>query len=603
MSGQGSPKASAAKAKSAQVRRYSSIAHQYARDVVSGKVLACKWIRLAGKRSLDDLAQERDVKFPYRFDSKKAADACRFIELLPHVKGKWMRGTNGRPQRMVLEPSQVWEVASIFGWVEKATGLRRFRRAYIKKPRKNGKSPEAAGIGLKMFAADNEPGAEVYCGATTEKQAWEVFRPAKLMAMKTPELQQYFGVVVNAKSLVIEEDYSRFEPIIGKPGDGAGPSCSITDEFHEHLTPDLLDTMETGMAAREQPLSLIITTAGSFIEGPCHQVEKEAKQVLEKLIENDQFFIAIYGIDEEPYEWNGEKIPADDWTSDLALRKANPLFDVSVSAQFLRAAQKQAIQHAYQQNTFKTKHLNIWVGARAAWMNMVAWRKCEDRTLRLEDFLGRDCIEGEDLATRIDLASRCKVFVREENGLRHYYAFSRNYVPLDRAMDGYHQHYQKWLYESEQMPDLAKYFIGHPGPEIQLSLIQREIEEDLRRFNYVCIAFDPWSAQQMQQVLAGHVAEDAVITVPQTTQYLSAAMKEVEAAVFAGRFHHDGNPVFTWAISNVIVKPDGNDEIFPRKEQNGISKIDPASALFNAMNRAMVGEVRRPFTRPMIGLL
>lgn len=266
--------------------------------------------------------------------------------------------------------------------------------------------------------------------------------------------------------------------------------------------------------------------------------------------------------------------------TDAGIFKANPNAGVSVSLEFLRAAQKDAVQNAHKQNTCKTKHFNVWVNARTAWMNMEAWRKAGDVALRLEDFQGEPCYEGEDLAAKIDLTSRCKVFVREIDGARHYFAFSRSYVPLDRAMDGKHQHYEKWVHEN--------WLIGHEGPEIRLPLIQKEIEEDLERFDFRALAFDPWSALQMQQDLATKTADGIVISVPQTVQYLSPAMKELEAAVMAGRFHHDGNPVLSWAMSNVVCKEDANENIFPRKEQNGINKIDPASALFNAINRAMV---------------
>lgn len=537
--------------------------------MVAGQVVACKWIRLACKRHLDDLGRERLAEYPYRFDKKKAAKVCRFIELLPHVKGQWARPMAGTSNRIHLEPWQIFKTAAIFGWVEKRTGFRRFRRVYECVARKNAKSTWAAAVGLYMFAADGEYGAEVYSGATTEKQAWEVFRPAWLMAQKTPELQQYFGVVVNAKTLIIEDDYSRFEPIIGKPGDGASPSCSIIDEFHEHLTPELLDTMETGTGAREQPLVLVITTAGSLIEGPCYTMQQEAEKILEGDLENDRFFVLIFTIDE-----------SEEWKTDAGIFKANPNAGVSVSLEFLRSQQTEAIQSAHKASTIKTKHFDVWVNARTAWMNMEAWRRCADPSLRVDDFRHERCFEGADLAAKIDLASRCKVFIRDDDGARHYYVFSRNYVPRDRAMDGKHQHYEKWVH--------AGALVAHDGPEIQLPKIQREIEADLEQFQFACIAFDPWSALQMQQELAARTG-DVVITIPQTVQYLSPAMKELEAAVIAGRFHHDANPVLTWAISNVMVKEDANENIFPRKESSGFQKIDPASALFNAINRAMVG--------------
>jgi hypothetical protein len=170
----------------------------------------------------------------------------------------------------------------------------------------------AAGIGLYMLLADREPGAEIYSGATSEKQAWETFRPAKDMLTKTPAAINYFGVEVFAKSISSAKTGSRFEPVIGKPGDGSSPHCCLVDEYHEHDTPDLYNTMETGMGAREQPLMLVITTAGFNLAGPCFEKETEVKRVLDGVIDNPELFGMIYGIDDD-----------DDWSNPASLRKAN----------------------------------------------------------------------------------------------------------------------------------------------------------------------------------------------------------------------------------------------------------------------------------------
>ena len=71
----------------------------------------------------------------------------------------------------------------------------------------------------------------------------------------------------------------------------------------------------------------------------------------------------------------------------------------------------------------------------------------------------------------------------------------------------------------------------------------------------------------------------------------------------ARRLHHNGDPVLTFGVSCVLAKMDRNENVFPRKLENGKNKIDPHSALINGLNRAMVAEPRRPFTRPSIGLL
>jgi len=217
-------------------------------------------------------------------------------------------------------------------------------------------------------------------------------------------------------------------------------------------------------------------------------------------------------------------------------------------------------------------------------MNSEKWRACGDPSLSLEGFLQDICYEGFDLGARVDLTSRCKVFVRWIDGKRHYYLFGRHYVPVDVANDGEHQHYERWLAGGD--------LIGHAGVEIQLAFVQKEVEAEVERFQYARLGFDQHQAMQMQQELklrlgTDSTGEDKVCDVPQTWKYLDPAMKELEAAVLSRRVHHTGDPVLAWAIGNVLVKPDANENVFPRKENNRISKIDPASALLNAMYLAL----------------
>ena len=156
---------------------------RYCQSVVSGERPACKWERLAVERHLRDLYRQGTDAFPYVFDLERAERIVKFAECFPHVKGKWASRV-GRANRLKLEPWQKFILMVIFGWVHQVTRLRMFRIAYVCVPRKNGKSVIAAVIGLYMLVEDGEWGAEVYCGATSEKQAWEVFRPAKRMVEK-----------------------------------------------------------------------------------------------------------------------------------------------------------------------------------------------------------------------------------------------------------------------------------------------------------------------------------------------------------------------------------------------------------------------------------
>lgn len=168
-------------------------ANQYARDVVRGKIVACQFVIQACQRHLDDLMAEKSKSFRYRFDKDLAERAAKFIQLLPHTKGEWAF----KRMPITLEPWQLFVICCAFGWVNKGSRLRRFREVYTEIPRKNGKSAISAGVALYCFACDNEFGAEVYSGATTEKQAWEVFRPARLMCKRTPMLTEAFGIEVN----------------------------------------------------------------------------------------------------------------------------------------------------------------------------------------------------------------------------------------------------------------------------------------------------------------------------------------------------------------------------------------------------------------------
>lgn len=545
-------------------------ANRYAREVVSGKIPACRFVRSACQRHLDDLNRERLRTFPYRFDKTKAELVCRFIEKQVHVKGKWA----GKLIR--LEPWQAFVFCVLFGWLEKSTGLRRFRKAYIEVPRKNGKSVIAAGIGNYMLVADREKGAEVYCGASTEVQAWEVFRPAKLMMDQSPGLKNSFGVEINAKSMSVLATGSRFVPVIGKPGDGASPSCAIVDEYHEHDTPDLHDTMYTGMGAREQPLMLIITTAGTNLAGPCKQQHDEVVKVLDGISENNELFGIIYTIDDD-----------DDWSSFDNWKKANPNIGVSVFEDFLRARHRDACNNASQQNIIKTKHLNVWCNANTAWMNMLKWQACADPSISLDQFEGMPCVAALDLASKTDIAALMLLFWKDSK----YYAFGRYYLPRETVDLPQNRHYQTWEIEDR--------LTVTPGAVTDYEYIKEDLRRFRTRFDIRSVPFDPFQATQLSTELMAE--EFPMVEIGATVKNFSEPMKELEKLVLAGDLVHDGDPVLAWMASNVVAHYDAKDNIFPRKERNE-NKIDGVVALIMGLNMAMRHQNEQPVT-PGIALL
>ncbi len=559
------------------MKDYGAIATQYARDVVELRLPACKWVRLACQRHLGDLERaaggwtyEFNPELESEVDGKKKTyrpgdRICLFAELMPHVKGDWA----ARGERIRLRPWQVFVLASIFGWVHRETKKRRFRIADIIVPRKNAKSTLAAVIGNFMLAVDGEFGAEVYSGATSRDQAFEVFRPARLMARASPEFCARYGVDVNVSNLAVVATNSKFEPVIGKPGDGASPTCAIVDEYHEHKTPELYETMTTGMLARSQPLQLMITTAGDNIGGPCYVHQMRLQDVLTGLVENDRRFGIIYTIDED-----------DDWTKPEVLAKANPNFGVSVDAETLQADQREAIQDPRKQNTFKKKHLNVWVNAASPWINLANLQKCGDPNLDIAQFEGESCWDGLDLASKNDIASRVKLFRRVlDDGLPHYYAFFRNYLPEAAVQKPENGHYQDWVHRG--------HLVQTPGNMINIRQIEADIVAEGDRHPVAEIAIDAWGSRE----IAPSLAENGytVVDVPMTTRNLSEPMKMIAALIDAGRFHHDGNLAAIWMFSNVEVLTDRNDNIFPRKS-TAEKKIDAAVATILAMGRAMLNE-------------
>jgi phage terminase large subunit-like protein len=530
----------------------------YARRVIAGKISAGKWVRLACERHFRD---KKRKDWNYKFVPGTAERVCRFVELFPHTKGKWA----AKAEAFVLQPWQCFLLLSIFGWIHKAgpkKGKRRFTRALLLVPRKNGKSDLAARIGLHMFSNDGEFGAEVFSGATSEDQAWEVFRPARLMADRTPPFQEHFGVGVMKSNLHIIANGSRFEPIVGKPGDGASPSCAIIDEYHEHLDDTLFDAMETGMASREQPLCLVITTAGDNLSGPCYSLMKDLEKVLDGTTENERFWGVAYGMD-----------PEDDWTTEASLRKANPNYGISVDPDRLLIKQQEAIRNARKQGAFLTKHGNVWVGARQAFFNMHSWHACAKPGIRPEDFKGCRLFIGFDLASTKDIAATPLLFDRGDGT---FATFGRFYIPEAAIENGGNEHYAGWLKDG--------LMIMTDGNMIDYRKIEEDILELHSNFGITELAFDPAYAQRSVQ---GLMAEGVpCVELRPTVLNFSAPMKHLDGLILSGKIEHTGDPCFAWQMANVVSKTDQKDNVYPNKERPE-AKIDGPVALIMAMARAM----------------
>ena len=550
-------------------KNYAADAKRYAEQVVAGEILSCRWVQLACQRQLNDLARFKGKGSPYRFNPKlvdrdgrsfyPADNLCAFIERLPHVKGP-LAG-----ESITLEPWQIFILSTVFGWV-KSDGKRRYRRSYIEVPRGNAKSTLSSAVALYMLAADGEGGAEVYSLATTRDQARIVFGDAQTMARRSAGFRSRFAVNVGAHNMHVLASGSKFEALSaeGSTLDGLNIHFGCVDELHAHKTRTVYDVVETGTGKRDNSLLWVITTAGSNRAGICYEARTFVTKLLNGVIEDDTQFGIVYGLDD-----------GDDWTTENALVKANPNWGISVRPEILGPLQAKAMQLPSAVNNFKTKHLNEWVNADTAWMDMRAWDACGDSSLDIEAFTGQPCWVGLDLASKTDIAALMLMFQHPEIS-DAYVVFGKYYLPEDTVQAAGNSQYPGWMRTGR--------LTVTPGNVIDFGWIEADLLDLVLRFAVQAVAFDPFQATQLStRMLAEGLP---MIEVRPTVLNFSEPMKTLEALVLQRKLVHDGDPVLTWMASNVVAHLDAKDNIYPRKERPE-NKIDGIVALIMALSRAI----------------
>lgn len=544
--------------------------------VRSGKRPAAKWERLAVKRQYDDLAKT-GADWPWRFDIERGARVCEFIELLPHTKGRWAR----QGLTLHLEGWQCFILMSVFGWLHATTGLRRFREAYIEVPRKNAKSTLTSGVFLYMLAADGEMGAEVYSTATTKDQARIVFDDAKKMAERSPDLRTYCGVAIMQHALTVAATGSKAAPLAaeGSNLDGLNVHFAAVDEVHAHKTRALYDVIDSARGAREQSLLWLITTSGSNRAGICYERRTHACKVLERSLIDETLFGIVYTIDEK-----------DDPLDPKTWAKANPNWLVSVLQDDMEAAARKAAAMPSAMANFLTKRMDVWVNADSAWMDMAAWDACADPDMKQLHVEHLPVWLPLDLASKVDFAAAPKLFYNAT--IDHYYLISRFYLP-ERAVEiSPNSQLEGWR--------ISGHLTVTDGEVIDFDQVEEDIRADVCTLDVQEIPYDPWQATQMANRLVGEGAP--MVEYRQTVNTMSEPMKTLQALVLQKKLTHDGNPVMTWMVSNVICHLDVKDNIYPRKERPE-NKIDGPVALIMGIGRILAGGVTEPSVYESRGIL
>jgi phage terminase large subunit-like protein len=524
---------------------------------VAGIIPACVYVQQACQRHLDDLAK---TDWPYEFDKVKAEKVCTFGCLFVHIKGP-LAG-----QFLTLEPWQSFILTCVFGWVWKHNGKRRFRRVYIEVPRGNGKTTISVVPALFTLAAEKEGGAEVYSAARIKDQAKIAFNLAQQMARKNPAFLAKLGVDVLAHRIIQPVSASFFEAVSSDADslDGKNVHFGLIDELHAHRTREVYDAIETGAGKRDQAIVWAITTAGSDKTGICYEQRAYVINLLKGTAHDESFFGIVYTVDD-----------GDSWTDEATWRKANPNFGISVEIEHLRTMCGKAMQSPASQAAFLTKHLNVWIQTDQALYDTRAWDRCADAKLDIEDFLGKPCRIGVDLATKVDLAAVALLFEDDNRVV----AFPRFYVPEAAIEDARNAAYRGWQIEG--------YLNETPGDVIDLNQIEDDIRADLDRFNVLEIAFDQWQSQQMITSLMNSGAN--VVEFRQVVSNFSEPTKELDAMMRVGTIAHNGNPVLKWNIGNVVGHYDAKENVFPRKERPE-NRIDGAVALIMALGLKLKGD-------------
>ena len=549
---------------------YFERAKRYARRVVTGKELAGRYERLACARFERDLVRQVSAEFPYVIDERLGSRACQFIELLPHIKGEWAKPiyVDGKItyRKLELEDWQVFNEFNLFAWGHRASRLRRFRRSYEEIARKNAKSTRGAGRMLYLAFADSEPGAQVYSAATTAEQAREVFDVAREMALRDAEFRQRFGVTVGRFDITSAEMVQTFKILNAEAStqDGLNVHAALVDEVHAHKKRDLWDVIESADGSRSQPMISAITTAGKDMTGICYELRGYLVKILEGVHVDETFFGVIYTIDE-----------GDQWEDERVWRKANPNLGVSVKLDKLQAACSKAKATPSARGNFLTKHLNVWTNAGSAWMDMEAWARCADPTLRDRhaEFEGLDAFAGLDLAQKNDFAAKVKVI--ERDGFWH--VFTRLYYNQAAVDESPTAQLPGWVEEG--------HVIVNEGNLTDFDVIADDMRDDCKRHKMQEFAFDP----ALSMYFAGKLIDEGLplVEIAQRSTFFTQVLLQVENLVLAGKLRHDGNPAMTWMISNLVVKVSKFNELRAPVKERPENKIDGAIAMLMALGRAL----------------
>ena len=536
------------------LRDHTAVALGYAQDVISGRIVAGQWLIKACRRFERMHRRAAQADAPYTYSPETVNDVCRFVERLPHVEGKWSAAT------ITLAPWQCWLLAAIYGF-RTPDGRRLVTTAFFQVARKSAKSTIVAALALYHLAVEQEPGAQVVCGATTGQQARIVFGIMQRMVRRSAWLREA-GFRSWAHSVTFNDDATA-KPINARSStlDGLNPSFISLDESHAQDFA-LHDVLKSAQGARQNPLLIAPTTAGYDLTSVGYALRSTAMKILDGVIESDHSFVALYELDE-----------VDDWRDEHMWAKAAPMIGITPALEYVRRYRDDALATPGLQGEFETKICNRWLHSAKGWLSVAAWDRCADPTLRLEDFAGQSCTIGVDLAERDDIAAIAITLKRADEIIVFVKGYLPELVVNERARAV--PEYRAWVQSGE--------LFTTSGNMTDYATIEADIRTLCGQHDVQAIVIERYGALSMAANLVAGGLPARIES--KNAKVFTAPAKELEARIRAGKIRHAGSSFLKWQISNVCVERRRDGSLLPTKETaESPNKIDAVDATLLAMS-------------------
>lgn len=537
--------------------------------------------RLAFKRHLDDLkrSKKNDDTFPYVFDEEKAKEIIEFANKLTIAEG-------AGDEIFTCDDWQEFILGSLFGWVHKDTGKRRFTDSYVQVARQQGKSVLNAVLGMYCSNFCNYNYAQVYCTATKSDQAKIVLKEVIKFIDADADLSELF----ETKEYNGEVRCNLTQGIIKALGrdtksiDGFRPYLGIVDEYHAHKDNQMYKLLKGGTRSMKESLVSVITTAGFNLNGPCYELYKYCRRVLRGIDVNDGQFIYIAQMDEKDDIWN-----PDNWI------KCCPFTgkDKELMSRMQTDAAKAKSMGGDELLDFMTKALNIWVtSSETAFIDLKDWEKCASgRTL--DDFNGSVAYVGLDLSSGGDLTSLCIEipYINEDTEDKCYYIFSHSFMPKRRLQEHMDKE-DNAPYVIWERENLLTVTTAGGGVKTDYKTILKYLHEivDTYELDLQAICYDPHNASAFLLDLEDFGCD--LIEIKQSARSLNDATKDFQLEVKAHNIeYNEDDKLLTRSMNDAILsEPNSFGEI---KIDKMIQKnrIDPCDAVICAHKVAMGVEV------------